>query len=97
VVARYEHRHVEAVLPDDLVGHAEPVEQRAVGRAAPEEDVLAVVDFEGPEAERRRQATEAGRASTSVTVWPASARRSAAVIPASPPPTTPIRITGRPR
>ena len=41
---RGQHAHVEPFLQFGLPGHPQPVEQAAVGGAAPQEDVLAVVD-----------------------------------------------------
>src|SRR5579862_9548986 len=46
-LARGEHGDVEAALDRGVVGHAELVEQAAVGAAAAEVDVLARVDGEG--------------------------------------------------
>src|SRR5690349_21573887 len=51
--------HVEAILHGRVPGHAELVQQAAVGRAAAEEDVLAGVDGQAVPAERAGGAAEA--------------------------------------
>gem|GEM_PF-6389413 len=52
VSPRGEDGHVEAVLHGHVPGHAELVQQAAVGRAAAQEDVLAGVDGQAVPAER---------------------------------------------
>ncbi len=55
-----EHRDVEAVLQVDQPGGAEPLQQASVGGAAPQVDVLAVVDGQLAALEGERQAAEPG-------------------------------------
>jgi hypothetical protein len=69
-------------------GHAEPVQQAAVGRAAAEEDVLAGVDVRPSRLNEQVAPPSLGLASSSVTSAPVSASAMEALIPASPPPTT---------
>src|SRR5512135_3298840 len=57
--SRGQDGHVETVLHGRVPGHAELVQQAAVGRAAAEEDVLAGVDGEAVPAERAGGAAEA--------------------------------------
>ena len=78
-----QHRDVEPrPAASTRSAHAEPVEQRAVGGAAAQEDVLAVVDVEVAAARTSTSAPpRRGRASSSVTGAPASAQPSAAAMP----------------
>ena len=55
---RGNHGHVEAGLQRGVRAHAEPVEQAAVGGAAPQEHVLAGVDHQVVPGERHRGAAE---------------------------------------
>ena len=58
LVRARDDRDVEAALQRGRGGGVDPVEEPAVGRAAPQEDVLAVVDGELAAAERERLATQ---------------------------------------
>ena len=57
---RRQHGDVEPVLQRRRPGHAEPGEQAAVGHAAAQEHVLAVVDHEAAAAERGGRTAQAG-------------------------------------
>ena len=58
--SRRQHGDVEPVLQRHRPGHAEPGEQAAVGHAAAQEHVLAVVDHEAAAAERGGRPAQAG-------------------------------------